>query len=59
MGSHCVEFLRELIVELRPQQASVLAYIVLAGANERFAGPRVLREFVAGVAALGDIARTL
>ena len=25
MGSRCVEFLRELIVEVRPRQASVLA----------------------------------
>jgi len=30
VGSHCVEFLWELIVEVRPQQASVLACVVLA-----------------------------
>ena len=42
MGSHCVEILRELILEVRPQQASVLACVVLAGTSEGLAGPRVL-----------------
>ena len=42
MGSHCDEFLRELGVEVQPRQASVLACVVLAGTNERLAGPRVL-----------------
>ena len=42
MGSHCVEFLRELIVEVRPRQASVLACVVLAGISEGLAGPRAL-----------------
>jgi len=36
---HCVEFLRELIIEVRPQQASVLACVVLAGTSEGLAGP--------------------
>ena len=40
MGSHCVEFLRELIVEVRSQQASVLACVVLTGTSEELAGPR-------------------
>ena len=34
MGSHCVEFLRKLIVEVRPRQASVLACVVLVGTSE-------------------------
>ena len=38
MGSHCVEFLWELIVEVRPRQASLLACIVLAGTSEGFTG---------------------
>ena len=42
MGSYCVEFLRELIVEVRPRQASVLACVVLAGTSEELAGLRVL-----------------
>ena len=31
MGSWCVEFLRELIVKVRPRQASVLACVILVG----------------------------
>ena len=42
MGSRCVEFLRELIVEVWPLQASVIAFVVLAGTSEGFAGLRVL-----------------
>ena len=42
MGSRCVEFLKEFIVEVRPPQASVLACVVLAGTSEGLAGPRVL-----------------
>ena len=42
MSSHCVEILRELIVEVQPRQASMLACIVLAGISEELAGPRVL-----------------
>ena len=42
MGSYCDEFLRELGVEVRPRQASVLACIVLSGTSEGLAGPRVL-----------------
>ena len=38
MGSHCVEFLRELIIEVPPRQASVLAYVILAGTSEGFVG---------------------
>ena len=38
MGSHCVDFLRELIVKVRPQQVSVLACVVLAGTNGGLAG---------------------
>ena len=34
MGSRCNEFLRELSVEVRPRQASVLACVVLAGTGE-------------------------
>jgi len=44
VGSHCVEFLRELIVEMRPRQASVLACVVLVGTSEGLAGPRVLER---------------
>ena len=42
MGSRCVKFLRELIVEVRPRQASVLACVVLVGTSEGLADPRVL-----------------
>ena len=42
MSSHCVEFLRELGVEVRPRQNSVLVCVVLAEASEGLAGPRVL-----------------
>ena len=42
MGSHCVKFLRELIVEVRLRQASVLACVVLAEISEGLAGARVL-----------------
>ena len=42
MCSRCVEFLRELIVEVWPRQATVLACIILAGTSEGLAGPRVL-----------------
>jgi len=42
VSSHYVELLRELIVEVRPRQASVLAHAVLAGTSEGLAGPRVL-----------------
>ena len=42
MGSHCVEFLRKLIVEGRPRQVSELACVVLAGTSEGLVGSRVL-----------------
>ena len=38
-GSHCVEFLRELIVEVWPRQASVLACVILVEISEGLAGP--------------------
>jgi len=38
----CDEFLWELGVEVRPQQASMLACVVLTGTSEGLAGPRVL-----------------
>ena len=41
MGLCCDEFLRELGVEVRPQQASVLACVVLAGTREGLVSPRV------------------
>ena len=41
MSSHCVEFLRELSIEVQPQQACVLACVVLAETSEGLAGPRV------------------
>ena len=42
MGLHCVEFLKKLIVEVRPRQASVLVCIVLAETKEELVSPRVL-----------------
>ena len=42
MDSRCVEFLRELIVEVLPRQASVLACVVLTGTSKGLASPRVL-----------------
>ena len=42
MGSRCVEFLRELIVEMRPRQASVLVCVVLTGTSEGLVSSRVL-----------------
>ena len=44
MSSRCVEFLRELSLEMQPRQASVLACIVLAGKSEGLAGLRVLER---------------
>ena len=38
------EFLRELIVEVRPPQASELACVILSGTSEGLVGPRVLKE---------------
>ena len=44
-SSCCEEFLRELGVEMRPQQASVLPLcIVLTGTSEGLAGPKVLER---------------
>ena len=42
MSSCSEEFLRELGVEVRSWQASVLACVVLAGASEGTRSPRVL-----------------
>ena len=39
-GSSCFEFLWELGVEVRPQQASVLACVVLAGKREGLVSPK-------------------
>ena len=55
-GSRCVEFLRELGVDVRPRQASELACVVLARTSERLAGPRVLKELVVGVTVLSNLA---
>ena len=38
----CDKFLRELSVEVRPRQASVLTCVVLAGTREGLVSPRVL-----------------
>ena len=43
-GSYCEEFLRELIVKVRTQQASELACVVLAGTSEGLVSPRVLKK---------------
>ena len=59
MGSHCVEILRELILEVRPQQASVLACVVLAGKSEGLAGPRVLEGARCRCWAPSDLAGSL
>ena len=42
--SCCEEFFRELGVEVRPRQVSVLACVVVAGASEELAGLRVLER---------------
>jgi len=42
MGSCCEEFLRELGIEVRPRQASVLTCVVLAGISEGLTSQRVL-----------------
>jgi len=40
MGSCCFEFLWELGVEVQPRQASVLAYVILAGTREGLESPK-------------------
>ena len=42
MSSQCVEFLRELIIEVQPRQAGVLACVVLEGTSDGLADPRIL-----------------
>ena len=42
MGSRCVEFLMEFIVEVRPRQVSVLECVVLAGTSKELVSPKVL-----------------
>ena len=42
MSSHCIEFLKELVVEVRPRQASGLAFVVPAETREGLVSPRVL-----------------
>ena len=59
MGSHCGEFLREFIVEVRPRQASVLACVVLARTSEGLVGQEFLRELVVGVMASSDLAGSI
>ena len=44
---------------MRPQQASVLACVVLTGTSEGLVSPRVLRELIVGVAAPSDFAGSL
>ena len=58
-GSCCEEFLMELIVEVRPRQASVLMCVVLAGTSEGLVGPRVLEGARIGVAAPTNLAGSL
>jgi len=42
LGSCCEEFLRELIIEVRPRRACGFTCVVFARTSERLAGPRVL-----------------
>ena len=42
MGSHCVEFLRELTVQMWPWQARMLTCVTLTGTREGLVSPRVL-----------------
>ena len=56
MGSRCVEFLNELIVEVRPRQASVLRVLLLREQVKDLRVQEFLRELVVGVAAPGDYA---
>ena len=56
MGSCCVGFLRELVVEVRPRQASELACVVLAGTKKDLRVQEFLWELVIGVAAPSDLA---
>ena len=44
------------IVEVRPQQASMLACVALAGTSERLAGQEFLRELIVGVLTPSDLA---
>ena len=44
---------------MRPQQASVLAYVILAGTSERLADLRVLRELVVAIVAPNDLAGSI
>jgi len=56
VGSCCVGFLRELVVEVRPRQASELACVVLAGTKKDLRVQEFLWELVIGVAAPSDLA---
>ena len=42
MCSRCVELLRELIIEVRPRQASEFACVIFARTSEGLEGLRVL-----------------
>jgi len=55
VSSRCVEFLRELGVEMRPWQASVLTCVVLARTTRDLRVQEFLRVFVVGVATLIDL----
>ena len=55
MGSRCVEFLRELVVEVRPQQASILGVLFLREQVRDLRVQEFLRELVVGIAALSDL----
>ena len=44
---------------MQPQQASMLACVVLAGTSEGLAGLRVLEGLIVGVAAPSDLAGSL
>ena len=55
VSSYCIEFLKELIVEVWPPQASVLACVVLTGTSEGLAGPRVLEGTRCRCAAPSDL----
>ena len=59
MSSCCDKYLWELGVEVRPRQASMLACVVLAGTSEGLVVQEFLRELVVGVAAPGDLMRSI
>jgi len=56
VGSRCVEFLRELVVEVRPQQASILGVLFLREQVRDLRVQEFLRELVVGITTLNDLA---